>query len=672
MNSPQTRLTQLAHHSRNIIIRLNANLHVTAFNPSAEQYLHCQQQTVLGQSFPKLCQEHAIDIPLLSQLTQLTPDQTHRCIGRCYYHTLTWSISRTNTSTPWLLTAKPIPSSDPGLPQIIDQLPVHIYWLNRQGRYMGCSHLFATSAGFSRASALINKTLFDIGKHLNWCEKQTLQLWQKDLAAMTAQSDHQSEETITWQSGATQTFRIKRTPLFDQQEICIGLLSIATNITPYKNLQTELKAAQTILIQQEQDSTLQLQTILNNLPGNIFWMDRQGVYLGCNQAQATKLGFEQTSDLAGKTIFDIAKHLNWPAKTAPAVYKNDQEIMVSKQTQDFEEIAAWETDNPRVHGAKKTPILDDKGNCIGIIGIAQDITEEKAMAAALQEATDKATHTDRVKSDFIANMSHDIRTPLSGIIGMSEIISNETQEKDTQTHAKQITHSAHQLLRLLNEILELSKLNHTTAQQQKISFSLPTLLANLEALFHPVIQQKGLQFITDYNDHLPEFLLGYPTLLHRVIANLLNNAIKFTDTGYINLQANTKTNSATNQQELLITIEDSGIGIPADKLASIFDPFTRLTPSYSSRYSGTGLGLYISQQFADTMHGTLTVSSTLNKGSSFTCTLPIETPPPQAVDHTQTQSHSANTSANQICRVLLVEDDLLAQKITITSNDSSQ
>ncbi|WP_027474013.1 MHYT domain-containing protein [Curvibacter gracilis] len=278
--------------------------------------------------------------------------------------------------------------------------------------------------------------------------------------------------------------------------------------------------------------------------------------------------------------------------------------------------------------ATYNPILDADGAPRRIIKFVNDLSERHAMELDLRLAKDKAEQAAASKSTFLANMSHEIRTPMNAIIGFTEVVLESELSEAQRQHLNTINRSARSLLGLLNDILDTAKMEHGSVVLEPRDFSLRELCRDLLATLRLGAAAKGLGLALDYPDELPEFFLGDALRLQQVLLNLLGNAIKFTEQGQVRLVVRHQ------GQTLRVDVVDTGIGIPADRLERIFDPFSQADASMTRRFGGTGLGTTIARQLVQLMGGEISVSSALGQGSTFTVQvpLPLGQPPAQAAD----------------------------------------
>jgi len=332
------------------------------------------------------------------------------------------------------------------------------------------------------------------------------------------------------------------------------------------------------------------------------------------------------------------------------------------------------------------PIFD-QNDLLCFAGIAQDITEDKAIAANLAQQKELAEKANQVKSEFIRNMSHDLRTPLTGIIGMAGILAQQLPDGENKQAAFEVKKSTEELLKLFNQIIEITTLETGEIANKEVAFAVKDLIASIASMVMPRIKYKNLELIIDIDPLLPELIIGNNVFIHRIILNLVGNAIKFTDKGSITIRVKTVTQNKTTLK-LKIFISDTGIGIPADQITTIFESFKRLQPAYEGVYEGAGLGLYIVMQLLKTLHGTIHVDSTLGKGSCFSCIIPLKKSLEKTIvtsansplfnketsligsikDYEQSVTNEQSTHiASSSPKILLVEDNLLVQKVTLAN-----
>jgi PAS domain S-box-containing protein len=286
-----------------------------------------------------------------------------------------------------------------------------------------------------------------------------------------------------------------------------------------------------------------------------------------------------------------------------------------------------------------------------VITSLRDVTERKRLEFELEAARSRAEAAVRAKSSFLANMSHEIRTPMNGVLGFADLLLNSDMSAEHRHHAQLIVDSGKAMMRLLNDILDLSKIEAGQMQISPETIDLRHVLRSCIKLVQPAASQKRLQLDVHLDDALPAYVLVDGLRLRQIILNLLANAVKFTVSGRVCLGAHIVQGPVGGTLE--VTVEDTGIGIPADRQAAVFELFTQAEHSTVKRFGGTGLGLAISKQLTDLMGGSLELVSEEGVGTTFRLCLPLVEAQPSG---RMAVSSSSTAPANRPLRVLLAED----------------
>jgi PAS domain S-box-containing protein len=413
-----------------------------------------------------------------------------------------------------------------------------------------------------------------------------------------------------------------------------------------------------------------IQDVLEQIPAAVFWKDRSSVFLGCNRFFAKLAEIDDPKDIVGKTDYELP----WGKFEADLYVKDDQEVVLSRKPKlNIEETQTLSDGQEYVLLTNKLPLFSKSGEVVGILGVFHDITRRKKMEVSLEQAKITAEMANQAKTEFIANMSHDIRTPLTGVIGLSHYLFDLLDDNLSKEYARWIFESAEQLLSLFNSILDV-----ISAEQMKDNdlikeeFNFHEFLDELIRLHLPASVTKGIDLILDIPSNIPRFLIGDRSKLYRILMNLLGNAIKFTENGSVVLQVELVGQSSKHAEIEFKTI-DTGIGIPQELQSQVFDRFYRVHPSYKGVFKGYGLGLHIAKKYVELMGGELKVSSSPKQGSEFYFRIDMElaekgkqanfVPQFSSDKITINGFEENNDKQQQPIKIMLVEDNKIAKRM---------
>ena len=398
-------------------------------------------------------------------------------------------------------------------------------------------------------------------------------------------------------------------------------------------------------------------SVIDKIPCYVYWKNSQFEYLGCNYLAAQFFGFSSVTDIIGKNDFDLFHNQQLAQK-----YR-DQDIEILNTGNP---LINMESDLQDAKGelyhtlVSKMPISDSQGTIIGLVGITIDVTE-------LINAKEKAEASNQAKTAFIANMSHDIRTPLTGVIGLSEHLEQTVNRPDLKEEAHMLHDSGEELLSMLNNILDDVKAGALGEEDLRLdSFDIYQCIEELVRLERPATLLKQLGLEVSIDPEVPRFLISDRKKIHRILLNLLGNAIKFTSQGRIRIEVNCIT-QYKNKCHVQFKVIDTGVGIPQDLQDKVFDRFYRVSPSHKGQYKGHGLGLHIAQTYATLLGGTITLSSEEGKGTTvyfdIHCKKGQAEPVTKQILTDESVLTSSVNSAETAPQVLLIEDNVVALKV---------
>ena len=401
---------------------------------------------------------------------------------------------------------------------------------------------------------------------------------------------------------------------------------------------------------QESNLASYLNTIVNNLPHFIFWKDTHSIFLGCNKKFAEACNLNLPNDIIGKTDFDMP----WSKEQSATFITDDLRVLQTKvPLLNYEETQRQADGTERIMLVSKVPMYNEHNETIGILGIYTDITDRKKIEKELQIAKECAEAANKAKSEFIAIASHELRVPLTGILGMIEFLKDEhlsaTEKNEYVSH---LSKSGKHLLSLINDILDFAKLEAEKFELTPAPLNLKKLIEEIILMLTASAKLKNIELLLEYAPDVPYQVYTDSRAIRRILVNLIGNAIKFTEKGYVHIkiQCVSQINSIA---QFVFLVEDTGIGIPADKLDTIFGHFQQLSPVYSRSTSqaGTGLGLSITKKLVELMNGNISVISELHVGSTFKCCLPFPLQNNSIV-------YSAWESYKNTVRVLIIDDTM--------------
>ncbi len=472
--------------------------------------------------------------------------------------------------------------------------PIAYHELDTEGRVLRVNKTELALLGYS-ADEMIGKPIWDFV--VETVAKDAVRAKLRDRSG----ESEAFQRTYRRKDGSTIPVLIRDRLLLDASGTPCGMRSAMQDISDLKRTEASLRAAEE-----------NYRKIFENAIEGIFQISPEGRFLNANPALATILGYDspvylltEVNDI-GRQIF--AQPLRWPEFCAAM----DSHAKVS----DFQCEVRCRNGSVIWVSMHARPVSDTHGKLAYYEGTIENITARRDAEAAMSTARDSALESARLKSEFLANMSHEIRTPMNGIIGMTGLLLDTELNTRQRDFAETIVESSEALLKIINDILDFSKIEAGMMQFEKIDFDLNDVAEGVVDLFAGRALSKGLELSLFVADDVPLMLKGDPGRLRQVLANLVGNAMKFTEEGEVCVSVQTM-QGADARTWLHFEVMDTGIGISKDQQARLFQPFVQADGSTTRRHGGTGLGLAISRRLVSQMDGEVWIESEIGKGARF-------------------------------------------------------
>jgi PAS domain S-box-containing protein len=402
------------------------------------------------------------------------------------------------------------------------------------------------------------------------------------------------------------------TALRDAGGAIIGYLLIGTDNTARKQIEAE----QTQLAQRLRDHQFYTRSLFESSIDALMTTDAPGIITDVNKQMEALTGCTR-DELIGAPFKNFF--------TDPGRAEAGIKLALSKRKVTDYELTARDRDGKEtVVSYNATTLYDRDRRLQGVFAAVREITERKQYERSLREATHKAEHANSAKSEFLANMSHEIRTPLNAVIGLGYLLEHTTLSDDQRQLLTKIQFGGRALLGVINNVLDLSKIEAGEMSLEDAPFDLPELIRDLGQMLAPQAGAKGIELLVQSAPTLPRIVRGDASRLRQILTNLLGNSIKFTEAGHVELKAFC-TEQSSERCRLRCTVRDTGIGIEPAALEHLFTPFTQADASTTRRFGGTGLGLSIARRFIELMGGEIGVTSTAAVGSTFWIEIPLRT-----------------------------------------------
>ncbi len=517
---------------------------------------------------------------------------------------------------------------------LLENLPVFMVRKDLEGRFTFANRRFCDWLGIS-SEEIVGKNDYDL------FPAELAEKYRKDDLHVIETEERFEDIEETRHGDELRYLHVLKAPVHDSQGATIGTQAIFWDVTESRKAEIAL----------EQERYL-MRSLMDNLPDNVYFKDAEGKFLRINRAKAQRSNLSDPEEAVGKSDFDF-----FPEEHARQAHDDELELMQTGQpVVGKEEKLVWPDGRVNWVSTTKVPLRDGDGNVVGTFGISRDITARMQAQEAMREAKEAAEAASRAKSDFLANMSHEIRTPLNAVIGMTELVLDTDLTAIQREYLTTVRDSGESLLSVINDVLDFSKIEAGKLELEPTTFDLRECLGDTMKSIAIRAHRKGLELACDVASDLPEFVLGDVGRLRQIVINLVGNAIKFTEQGEVVLTVLADT---TREENLVLhfKVSDTGIGIPENKLGSVFDAFEQADMSTTRRFGGTGLGLAISSRLVELMGGRLWVESVVDQGSTFHFTAEFE----EAAHHEPTKKLKPNQLHE--LKVLVVDDNATNRRI---------
>ncbi|MEG4916782.1 MULTISPECIES: PAS domain S-box protein [unclassified Microcoleus] len=510
------------------------------------------------------------------------------------------------------------------------------------GRHIEANESFCRMMGYSHEE-IIGKTAVELNFWASLGERDRMIQMLKNKTAL-----HNYELRFRNKSGTERTALLSIETIDIDGEACF--LSISSDITERQKAETALREAEE-----------KYRNIYENALNGIFQTAIDGKYISANPALANIYGYDSPAELiAAQPNFHNQLYVKPNRREEFAALMNEYGILSNFESEISRKDGSiiWISENCRA-------ACDEAGNLLYYEGFIKDITDNKQAEIKLQQAKEAAEAANKAKSTFLANMSHELRSPLNAVIGFAQVmIRSKTLSQENQEDVAIILRSGEHLLALINQVLDLSKIEAGRTTINEKSFDLYQVIDDLEDMFALKAEQKGLQLIFDRDAEVPHYICTDEVKLRQVLINLLNNAIKFTSEGGVSMQVKggkrnihkNSTDQLPGRYWLHFEVQDTGAGIAAEEIHQLFEAFVQTKTGKDSQ-EGTGLGLAISRQFVQLMGGEITVSSEIGKGAVFQFDIQVHLVEASDIESKKTQRRVVALEPNQPSYRLLIVDD---------------
>ncbi|MBE7638612.1 PAS domain S-box protein [Sneathiella sp. P13V-1] len=431
----------------------------------------------------------------------------------------------------------------------------------------------------------------------------------------------------------------------DGQRLYTGIIR---DITYEKSIQDEIRKGREIL-----------ETTKDNIPIGITVFDEKGRLIVFNNSFSELLDLPKDLVSRGTSMYRILGHLinrgdlgDWEN------VRSRSELESLLKSGDKKHYILTKTNHKHIEISTR-PMPGG-----GYVSLYSDLTLRLQYEERLEKALDEANRANEAKSNFLSTISHEIRTPLNGVIGVSQMLSDTDLTPEQAEKVDAILRSGKTLLELINDVLDMNKIESGNLEVENITFDLHDVFHSMESPFVLQAREKGIEFLSTLDETVPSLVVGDPVRLRQIVMNLIGNAIKFTAKGRVVLTVGKIEDKDAREGKLSIQITDTGIGIPVDRQETVFDSFSQADTSVSRKFGGTGLGLSIVRKLTELLGGEVSLSSKEGVGTTFTVSLPITLPTKEQKAKFLKKQQAKNIKISKSLKVLVAEDNEVNAMVT--------
>ncbi len=527
----------------------------------------------------------------------------------------------------------PCPCSDFAgriLQQALELLPASVVVTDPMGRILYVNPWFSLTTGYDRQE-VIGQTpaVLKSGVHPPEFYEE---MWKTILAGDVWQGEicnRRKDGSLFWEMATI-------APVMDEEENIAYFVSGKFDITAKKRAEEALE---------ERERTLR--ALVETMMDGLLIIDHDGTIRFANPAASTITGLPW-SELVGKNAFEFV----------PDSYRSIIREQVRRRrkglSSTYEIGIRTGQGEERILLVSAAPLADRDGQVGQSVLVARDITERKRQEAELREARDSALAAAALRTEFLANVSHELRTPMNAIVGLAEVLRDEELPEQARDAVEDIRIASRDLLALINDLLDFSRIEAGRMQLQEVPFSPQEVLVEAIEFFRPMAEKKGIRLESHIEGNARDTVLGDPERLRQVIVNLVGNAVKFTDTGHVDVRQVVRRSLDGRGLVLHLEVADTGKGIPPELGDRIFEPFRQVDGSTTRRHGGTGLGLAITRKLVEMQGGTISYESTPGRGTVFRVEIPYRSAEP---DLDEARPRPGDVT------VLVVEDNPVNRKV---------